>query len=93
MKGKKTGGRQKGTLNKTTAFTKELLTELLSDYQESGLLGDDFKKLEPKERIDAAIKFAGFILPKPQAIDMTVSGEIKKTIEDKLLQLAEENEV
>lgn len=92
MKGKKTGGRQKGTPNKTTTFTKELITEMLSDYYDSGSMAKDMKELEPKERVDAFIKLATFVMPKPQAVDMSITTVQKKTIEDTLMQLAEENE-
>jgi len=47
----KTGGRQKGTQNKTTTVTKQVIASLLSDYNESGLMAKDFKELEPKDRL------------------------------------------
>ena len=93
MKGKKTGGRQKGTPNKATAVSKELIADILSDYYDTGKLRDDMKALEPKERVDAMIKLASFVVPKPQAVDMTISATKKKTIEDTLAELAEENDI
>lgn len=91
-KGKKTGGRQKGTPNKATAFSKELISEILSDYYDSGQMADDMKALEPKERVDAIIKLAAFVTPKPQSIDMSITEGKKKTIEDTLDELSQENE-
>ena len=58
-KGIKTGGRTAGTVNKTTAETKELLQKIIE-----GMLN----KLEPKERIDAVIKLLPYIVPKQQEI-------------------------
>ena len=90
--GKKTGGRQKGTPNKTTSFTKAVIQDILSEYYETGLLGQDMKALEPKERVDAMIKLAAFVTPKPQSINMSLTGDKPKTIEDTLEELSEENE-
>ncbi|MBQ9203489.1 MAG: hypothetical protein IJ155_04515 [Prevotella sp.] len=91
-KGKKTGGRQKGTPNKATAFTKEVISDILSDYYSTGQMAKDMKELEPKERVDAILKLAAFVTPKPQSIDMSITSSKKKTIEDTLEELAEEND-
>ena len=56
VKRKKTGGRQKGTQNKVTTVTKEILSDMLGDYQESGRMNADFLALEPKDRIQSAEK-------------------------------------
>lgn len=90
MKGKKTGGRVKGTPNKATAFGRELINDILSDYYTTGTLAQDLKDLEPKERVDAMIKLAAFVTPKPQTIDMSLSQSSKKTIEDTLIALSQE---
>lgn len=89
----KTGGRQKGTQNKTTTVTKQVIASLLSDYNESGLMAKDFKKLEPKDRLIIAERLMQYTLPKMQstAVDLSVS-ETKKTIEDTLVELAKDPE-
>ena len=92
MKGKKTGGRQKGTPNKTTAFSKTVIENILTDYTDSDLMADDMKALEPKDRLDIMVKLMGFITPKPQSIDMSVTSKTSLTIEEALLKLAKENE-
>ena len=92
MKGKKTGGRQKGTTNKTTTFTKSVIQDILNGYTSSDLFQKDLKDLEPKDRLDVMIKLMAFTTPKPQSIDMTVNEGRTKTIEDKLAELSEENE-
>ena len=90
--GKKTGGRQKGTPNKTTSFTKAVIQDILSEYYDTGLLSQDMKALEPKERVDAMLKLAAFVTPKPQSVDMSITTGKPKTIEDTLEELSEEND-
>lgn len=92
MKGKKTGGRVKGSINKTTAFTKEIITDLLSEYTDSGMMAKDFKALDPQDRLEIAVKLTAFVVPKPQSIDMSVTAVKKKTIEDVLTELSEEED-
>lgn len=88
MKGKKTGGRVKGTPNKATAFNRDLINSILSDYYDSGGMVQDLCHLEPKDRVDAIIKLIAFVTPKPQSIDMSVVAK-KKTIEDVLISLSQ----
>ena len=92
-KGKKTGGRQKGTPNKATAFCKTVIQNILTEYTDSGLFNEDMKKVEPKERLDIMVKLMAFTTPKPQSVDMSITSVRQKTIEDTLAQLAEENEL
>ena len=60
----KTGGRTKGTPNKTTGETKELLLQVLG--KEVTKLGSILAKLEPMERVIALSKLLPYILPKQQ---------------------------
>lgn len=93
IKRKKTGGRQKGALNKVTSITKEIISNLLGDYHESGLMSADFMALEPKDRIQCAEKMFQYILPRMQATSVDFSSkDTKITIEQQLRQLSEENE-
>lgn len=93
-KGVKYGGRQKGSLNKTTAISKQVITELLSDYHNSGLMTEDFKALEPKERIAISEKLMQYVMPKMQSTAVDLNATVtEKTIEDKLAQLAGENDL
>lgn len=61
-KGIKTGGRAKGTINKATAETKELLQKIVSN--EIDKIDVLLAQLQPKERIDAIIKLLPYIVPK-----------------------------
>lgn len=91
--GKKTGGRKKGTPNKSTVMGKEAIVSLLSDYSASGLMASDFMTLDPKDRLLIAEKLMQYTMPKMQAtaIDLKTS-EHEKTIEDRLVELAGEED-
>ena len=89
-KGKKTGGRKKGTQNKVTALTKEIIADLTSKLQP--MIMEDIEALDPKDRVAAYIKLAEFVVPKPQRLDISLEGENTITIEDKLLKLSREND-
>ena len=91
--GKKTGGRKKGTPNKSTKLGKEFIVSLLADYSESGLMTSDFMALDPKDRLIIAERLMQYTMPKMQAtaIDLT-TGDQEKTIEDRLAELAGEEE-
>ncbi len=60
--GKKFGGRQKGTPNKSTAETKELLSKAIGKELER--LGSLLTNLDNKDRISAIVKFLPYIIPK-----------------------------
>jgi hypothetical protein len=89
MPRKKTGGRQKGTPNKTTGITKKVISGLLERYSENGKMDEDFMALKPRERIAIAEKLMQYVLPKMQStsVDMSIN-EDKKTIDETLRELA-----
>lgn len=91
MKGIKTGGRQKGTPNKATAMTKGVISTLLADYSDSGMMRDDFLALDPKDRMVVAEKLIQYVIPKMQAssVDMNVQGG-QTTLEETLKRLSEQ---
>lgn len=64
--GKKFGGRTKGTPNRTTAETKELLLQVVG--KELDKLGALMVKLEPLDRINALAKLLPFVVPKQSEI-------------------------
>lgn len=89
-KGRKTGGRTAGTPNKVSGIVRSAIAKMLDGYFNSDTFMKDISELEPKDRVSAMEKFAAYVAPKLQAatLDMTVEG--KKTIEDKLVELSEE---
>lgn len=64
--GIKTGGRAKGTVNRTTSETKQILQNVVGN--ELDKISTLMDKLEPKERIDAIIKLLPYIIPKQTEI-------------------------
>lgn len=97
MKGKKTGGRQKGTPNKITALAKGMIEKWLEAHEAVPegdtlpLIMRDFLGLEPRDRVKVSAEFIRLVMPRNLTID---DGETRLTIEDKLMKLAgdEENE-
>lgn len=57
-------GRPKGTPNKLTTQTKELLADVLKNGLKS--FSEDLASLEPKDRLNVLLKIASFIVPKPK---------------------------
>lgn len=72
--GKKYGGRSKGTPNKTTAETKQLLQNVVTKQIEK--LETTLNKLEPVDRVNALSKLLPYILPKQQDIAITNTNEM-----------------
>lgn len=86
-------GRAPGTKNKSTVKTYDIIVNLLDEYQTSGKMSQDFNDLEPDKRIAIAERLMGYVLPKKQAVQSDVRLETqRRTIEDTLLELAEENQ-
>lgn len=94
-KGKKTGGRQKGTPNKITALAKGMMEKWLEAHNATPegdtmpLIMQDFLKLDPRDRVKVSADFIKIIMPKNINID---ESEVRLTIEDRLAALAGEDE-
>ncbi len=87
MKGKKTGGRQKGTPNKTSATVRKAIADIINNYYDSETFISDIAALKPKDRVDAMEKLAAYVVPKLQATSIDIAEDSVKTIEDKLIEL------
>jgi hypothetical protein len=79
-KGKKTGGREPGTPNKTTKEIRESINLIVSKSIEK--LQSDIDSLEPKDRIKVICDLLPFAVPKLQSIqaDFTDSKTNRTTI-------------
>lgn len=66
----KTGGRQKGTPNKTTATIREWLINVIRKNQRQ--IEKDLKELEPGARLQVIAKLLPFVVPKMESINATV---------------------
>ena len=76
----KTGGRAKGTPNKTTAETKQLLQNVVTKQIEK--LETTLNKLEPVDRVNALSKLLPYILPKQQGVEIEVKNDRVRTSEE-----------
>lgn len=88
----KTGGRQKGTPNKTTAAMKEAITQLIAHYQDSGQMAEDLLSIDdPRERLLTACRLMEYVMPKMRSVesDIKVSDEGAQTLRDHLRALSD----
>ena len=88
MLGKKTGGRQKGSVNKVTNMSKAVISDLLTNYNSSGLMESDFMQLDGKDRITIAEKLMQYVMPKMQSVQGDIETHVKPSVADKLRQLS-----
>lgn len=91
-KGKKTGGRKAGTPNKVSATVRGAIANMLDEYYSSQTFINDIAELEPKDRVAAMEKFTAYVAPKLQTTTLDMTVENKRTIEDRLAELAADEE-
>lgn len=91
-KGKKTGGRQKGTPNKSTSTIREAIAHQWQRYQESGQFQEDLDALDPRDRAVIMEKYAQYISPKMKSMDVDLNHNVNLTIEDRLKELCGEDD-
>lgn len=72
-KGKKTGGRTKGTPNKVTKTIREQYRLLIQENLDQ--LSEDLKCLEPKDRIKAVLDLSKFVLPTLKATELSIEND------------------
>lgn len=65
---------------------------MLDEYFNSDIFVKDIADLDPKDRVAAMEKFTAYVAPKLQTTTLDVAAETKKTIEDKLVELAGDEE-
>lgn len=65
---------------------------MLDEYFNSDIFVKDIAELDPKDRVAAMEKFTAYVAPKLQTTTLDVATETKKTIEDKLAELAGDEE-
>jgi hypothetical protein len=62
-RGKKTGGRRKGTPNKVTVQVKDKIATLFDDYDQEQMQAD-FMQLKPLDRLKMLVSLAEYVIPK-----------------------------
>jgi hypothetical protein len=78
--GLKTGGRQRGTPNKTTSDLRSWVNQLLNDNRAT--IEKDLKQLEPHQRLLILEKLLSYCLPKQQSVEGKI--EFEKLSESQL---------
>ena len=84
-------GRPKGTPNKTTSEIRKAFQTLVSNNIDT--LQNDLNLLEPEKRISYIIKFAEFIIPKLQSLNVENQIELEYKQLDELLMKAPETAI
>jgi hypothetical protein len=87
----KSGGRKKGTPNKTASPVREAISKMLDRYYNSETFTADIESLEPRDRVAAMERLAAYAVPKLQTINLDAVVEQKETIEDRLAKLSGED--
>lgn len=82
----------KGTPNKINGKIREVLAHVVEDYFNSDTLVKDIADLKPKDRVEIMEKLAAYVVPKLQSTTLEASVSAGKTIEDKLVELSEDEE-
>jgi len=67
---KKTGGREKGALNKQTAEIRQFVSEIV--FENMNTIKTDISKLEADKRLIVLEKLLSYVLPKPQAAEFPI---------------------
>lgn len=89
----KTGGRKKGTPNKSTSAVKGYITDVLHAYMQPTAknskqpnLQNDLANMLPEERVRAMTQLACYVIPKQQALSIEEQTQVEA---DALVQLLE----
>lgn len=89
----KTGGRKKGTPNKSTSAVKGYIADVLQAYMQPTAknskqpnLQNDLANMLPEERVRAMTQLACYVIPKQQALSIEEQTQVEA---DALVQLLE----
>ena len=89
--GQKSGGRKKGTPNKTTAAARKFMASIMEEYADGEQIKEDWKKLKPRDRMELAKDILPYLVPKLRAVAVIEDEETngrRRTIEDRLIALS-----
>ena len=80
----KTGGRKKGTPNRTTAQMKEWVANFVNENFDG--LQKDLEALKPQDRLEVIIKLLPYVIPKQKETQLSMNEEtmiaMKESIEN-----------
>lgn len=92
-KDKRLLGSRKGIPNKVTALSRETFAEFLQKYMgPKGTFSQDWKALEPRERVRAALDMSKLVVPTPKSVDVNILTAGNKPLADRLRELELEEE-
>ncbi len=83
----KKGGRKAGTPNKATADIKAMIVTFVSENFEA--IAADIQDLEPKDRVNAFLKFLEYTVAKQRETKFDVSGMTDEQLDEVLKRFAE----
>ncbi len=91
MKGLKTGGRQIGSRNRTTAEVQKALLKLLDDHIDG--LSDDIKAMPPEKRANILVQLAKHVTPAALNFDRLTEDQLQQVVDYLKIQNDEKNEI
>lgn len=81
----KTGGRQKGTPNKTTAQLKKVIADFVSEKFES--IERTYGELEEKEQLDFLVKLLPFVIQKKSEKTISLDEDTVSLVRDSMTNI------
>jgi len=85
----KTGGRKKGSLNKTTSEIREHYKNLIDSNL--CILESDIKDLEPLQRLKIIIELSKFVVPTLKATDLNLNNSDEDGFKEIVITIIDEN--
>ncbi|MBD1434859.1 hypothetical protein H8B06_18695 [Sphingobacterium sp. DN00404] len=82
------GGRPKGAKNKVTREVKEVIKSITSEYFNNGSFDKDFKRLDPKDRVQVIERLLKYHIPTLSSVDAKVYSN--QELEEKVGQMTNE---
>lgn len=77
-KGEKTGGRSKGTPNRSTSEIRELFKSLIEENLDT--ISEDLKTLKPELRIKFVLELSRFVIPTLKATELSTANGFEPII-------------
>lgn len=85
--GRKYGGRKKGTPNKSTALTKEVVNDFINDNYLK--FCTNFELLSPKDKVSVYVKMLDFVLPKMKSVELNDNTKQAERVDEIIAKLRE----
>ena len=84
-------GKPKGAINKSTKVARDFILKIVTDNLET--IENDFKQLEPKDRIKLTLDLMTFVIPKLRQVEVEIESNNTDNSEllEKLMSFPEAN--